>query len=90
MHRLLIILSFIVTMGFQEWSAIQERKLCKSRAREFFISDSSFISIRNFRLSFMYGEHTDQSVIQRLQNAFDNSRPEQAEISLLKKNSEFN
>ncbi|KAI6190385.1 PAS fold and Ion transport and Cyclic nucleotide-binding domain containing protein [Aphelenchoides bicaudatus] len=37
-------------------------------------------------LSFMYGDHTDQNVIQRLQGAFDNSRPEQAEIGLLKKN----
>ncbi|KAI6237630.1 PAS fold and Ion transport and Cyclic nucleotide-binding domain containing protein [Aphelenchoides besseyi] len=37
-------------------------------------------------LSFMYGEHTDSLVIQRLQDAFDNARPEQAEIGLLKKN----
>ncbi|KAI6225500.1 PAS fold and Ion transport and Cyclic nucleotide-binding domain containing protein [Aphelenchoides fujianensis] len=37
-------------------------------------------------LSFMYGEHTDPQVIQRLQNAFENARPEQAELGLLKKN----
>jgi hypothetical protein len=37
----------------------------------------------------MYGEHTDQNIIQRLQGAFDNARPEQAEIGLLKKNSKF-
>jgi hypothetical protein len=34
----------------------------------------------------MYGEHTDPAIIQRLQNAFDNERLEQAEIGLLKKN----
>uniref|UniRef100_A0A914CJQ5 Uncharacterized protein n=1 Tax=Acrobeloides nanus TaxID=290746 RepID=A0A914CJQ5_9BILA len=37
-------------------------------------------------LSFMYGEHTEQGSIQKMQYALENSRPEQMEIGLCKKN----
>lgn len=38
-------------------------------------------------LSFMYGENTDHIVIQKLQGAFENAQPIQAELCLNKKNS---
>lgn len=37
----------------------------------------------------MYGELNDKSAIQKVQNALDNARHEQAEIELCKKNSSF-
>lgn len=42
-----------------------------------------------FRLAWMYGDHSDVSVVQKMQFALDNARSEQAEIGLSKKNSEF-
>uniref|UniRef100_A0A183C1T7 Cyclic nucleotide-binding domain-containing protein n=1 Tax=Globodera pallida TaxID=36090 RepID=A0A183C1T7_GLOPA len=41
---------------------------------------------KNASLSFMYGEHTDQTSIQKIQNAMETEKTEQVEIGLSKKN----
>lgn len=37
----------------------------------------------------MYGEHSDEAAILKVQIALDNARPEQAEIGVCKKNSSY-
>uniref|UniRef100_A0A914H0C3 Potassium voltage-gated channel protein eag n=1 Tax=Globodera rostochiensis TaxID=31243 RepID=A0A914H0C3_GLORO len=41
---------------------------------------------KNASLSFMYGEHTDQTSIQKIQNSMETEKTEQVEIGLSKKN----
>ena len=88
MHKSSTIPSCIAMTGFQSSSGILEPRLCRNHARKlltFLYQVHSFIS----RLAFMHGEHGEVGSLQKMQEALENARTEQAEIGLCKKNSEF-